>query len=156
MQDIEVRIVELAPMRVLSAYGFGKSPEPVAWERMKDWIARNGLADEVACHRFYGFNNPDPTPASPNYGYEQWMTLVDGWEPSDPVGGTIKTFAGGRYAVARSGLSEIGVRWQWLAEWAETQGLRMGAHQWLEQVVSSIDDPPEDLVLDLYLPLASE
>ena len=156
MQDIEVRIVDLAPMRVVSAYGFCESPEPVAWQRIKDWIARNGLADEIARHRFYGFNDPDPTPASPNYGYEQWMTLVDGWEPIDPEGGTVKSIPGGRYAVFRCRLVEIGESWQRLHAWVEAQGLRMGPHQWLEQVVSSIDDPPEDLLLDIHYPLAEE
>ena len=34
MNDLEVRIVNLEPMRVAYALGYGESPEMIAWRRL--------------------------------------------------------------------------------------------------------------------------
>ena len=70
MEPIEVHIVQLAPMRVASAHGFGASPETLAWDKLTTWAKERGLWQDAAPRRFFGFNNPDPSPGSPNYGYE--------------------------------------------------------------------------------------
>ncbi|NIQ80558.1 MAG: hypothetical protein GTN93_21190, partial [Anaerolineae bacterium] len=43
MTELDVRIVELEPMRVASAYGFGPSPEGVAWDKMQAWAREEDL-----------------------------------------------------------------------------------------------------------------
>jgi hypothetical protein len=73
MSELQVRIVQLEPMRVASALGYGESPEPQAWEKILAFAEAKGLDPGEA--RFFGFNNPSPSPGSPNYGYEQWMTV---------------------------------------------------------------------------------
>ena len=156
MQELEVRIVRLDPMYVLSTHGFGASPEAQAWERIRDWIKRNGLDGELGDHRFFGFNNPDPTPGSPNYGYEQWMTLAEGYQPRDASDGEVKRFGGGRYAVTRCRLPEIGESWRRLVVWVEAQGHATGRQQWLEELLTAIDLPPEEVVMDIYYPLADQ
>jgi AraC family transcriptional regulator len=73
VSELEVRIVDMEPMRVASAHGFGEHPEDLAWQRMLAFAQAQGLDTESV--RFFGFNNPNPSPGSPNYGYEQWMTV---------------------------------------------------------------------------------
>ena len=72
---LDVRIVQLEPLRVASALGFGPSPEAIAWEKILGWARQNGLPDAAStgatgkpAPRFFGFNNPSPSPGSPNYG----------------------------------------------------------------------------------------
>src|SRR5512135_1683298 len=114
---LAVRIVQLPALRVASAYGFGESPEARAWQTLLDWARACGLADWSA-HRFFGFNNPSPAVGSPNYGYEQWMTIDPGVVGSGAV--TVKDFPGGMYAVTRcQGLEHIMRVWAELAAWAE-------------------------------------
>ena len=74
MLEIEVRIVNLEPMLVASAYGFGDQPETLAWTKILAWASSQDYED-LGKQRFFGFNNPNPSPGSPNYGYEQWMTV---------------------------------------------------------------------------------
>jgi DNA gyrase inhibitor GyrI len=155
MSELDVRIVELEPMRVASAHGFGKSPEEQAWTKLIAWAQGKGLLDDLATRRFYGFNDPDPSPGSPNYGYEQWMTVGPDVASEGEV--EIKTVPGGLYAVARCTLGTIGEVWKRLVTWREDSTYNPAAHQWLEEALT----PPVDLqigspdaVLDLHLPIA--
>ena len=43
MNELEVQIVRLEPMRVASATGFGESPEPLAWNTILTWAESKGL-----------------------------------------------------------------------------------------------------------------
>jgi DNA gyrase inhibitor GyrI len=155
MNEINVRIVNLEPHRIASAYGFGASPEAIAWDKITAFIQSKGLDQDGKSHRYFGFNNPSPTPSSPNYGYEQWITVDEGTETEGDI--KIKTFGGGLYAVTRCQLSNIGEAWQALAGWREKSDWNFGRHQWLEEVFtapngsSSID---EGMELDLYLPIS--
>ena len=154
MSDIDVRIVRLEPQRVAVAYGFGSGPEPIAWEKLITFIKANGLDKDGQKHRFFGFNNPNPTPASPNYGYEQWITVGPEVEAEGDI--KIKTFGGGMFAVTSCTLRNITDVWMQLAAWREKSQYRFGSHQWLEEVLKPPLDEPitEDMVLDLYLPIA--
>jgi DNA gyrase inhibitor GyrI len=154
-QTIDVRVVRLEPLRVASAPGFGPSPEAQAWEKLMAWARAQGLADKLKAHRFFGFNNPSPAPGSPNYGYEQWITVgpeVAGTEKIE-----VKEFPGGLYAVARChGVPEIGSTWKALLAWLEDSAYRYGPHQCLEECYDPPRDPAasfEHVVFDLYLPL---
>jgi hypothetical protein len=75
MDKLDVRIVHLETMRVASAVGFGANPEEQAWNKILAFAKAKGLPEKPEETRFFGFNNPDPSPGNPNYGYEQWMTV---------------------------------------------------------------------------------
>ena len=46
MKDMDVRIVNLPPMRVACINGFGEGPEGVAFEKMKAWAQAHNLLEE--------------------------------------------------------------------------------------------------------------
>ena len=152
MEQLDVRMVRLAPMRVASVHGYGDSPERLAWEKLQAWAAPRGLFDNATRGRIFGFNNPGPSTGSPNYGYEFWLAVG----PEVVVDGeaTEKTFEGGLYAVANCPLigEVIPQYWQRLGKWLETSPYRLGRHQWLEEHIGNVD-PPDGATLDLYMPL---
>jgi DNA gyrase inhibitor GyrI len=156
MDDLDVRIVELELMRVASYLGFGESPEVLAWEKLFAWARPEGLLEDPETYRLFGFNNPDPSPGSPNYGYEVWMTIAPDVAPGGE--GRVVDFEGGKYAVTRCEVPEgnfdvIGQTWKKLVAWREDSPYRCGTHQWLEE--SLPETPPGmEFVLDLYLPIA--
>lgn len=151
MTDLEVRIVELPPLHYLAAYGFGREPEAQAWEKLLAWMKRRGLG--FAGRRTFGFNNPSPAPGSPNYGYEQWLTVEPGQEPEGDL--RLGHFAGGLYAVARCAGVPNPELWGRLVQWRAASPYRPAHHQWLEELLT-----PEHLgqwdqaQFDLYLPIA--
>lgn len=156
MDNLDVRIVELEPMLVASYLGFGESPEVLAWEKLFDWARPEGLLEDPETYRLFGFNNPNPSPGSPNYGYEVWMTIVPGVVPGGE--GQVVEYGGGKYAVTRCVVPEgdfdvIGQTWKKLVAWREDSRYRCGAHQWLEESLPEAP-PGTEFVLDLYLPIA--
>ena len=164
MSELKVRIVRLEPMRVAYASGFGESPEGEAWDKILAWAGSRGLLDDLEAVRFFGFDNPVPSPGSPNYGYEQWITVGPDAEAEGDVG--TKEFPGGLYAVTRCNLNNIGLAWKRLAAWCEDSQYRIACHQCLEEcltpevfVTPAGGAPlPEsaygDVELDIYLPVA--
>ncbi len=155
MDEIKVDIFTLAPMRVIVATGFGGSPELIAQEKLLTWAKSRGLLDSAPPPRFFGFNNPDPHPGSPNYGYEFWMTAPVSVQPEGDLG--IKIFAGGLYAVADcKNVWKIPETWQAFMHWQEGSRFTMANHQWLEEHVKFIDLPVEEYEMRLYLPIAEK
>ncbi len=154
MSNLDVRIVRLEPQRVAVSYGFGPSPEPIAWEKLIAFIKARALDRDGQKHRYLGFNNPSPAPGSPNYGYEQWVTV--GPEITAEGDIKIKDFTGGLYAVTRCRLQNIGEVWQALVAWREQSPYRSGHHQWLEEAIHPPLDKPitEEMELDLFLPIS--
>ena len=154
MTDLNVRIVKLEPQRVAMSYGFGSGPENIAWEKMLAFIKSKELDKDGQAHRYFGFNNPNPAPGSPNYGYEQWVTIGPNTEPDGDI--KIKTFGGGLYAVTRCKLNNITAAWMELFTWREKSQYRAGSHQWLEEAISDPAAKPidGDSEFDLYLPIA--
>ena len=164
MQELEVRIVRLEPMRIGYTLGFGETPEVEAWNRIGGWADAEGLLDDLSKVRFFGFNNPDPSPGSPNYGYEQWITIDSEVEPSGQV--QVRDFEGGLYAVTRCTLNEIGPTWKALVLWRESSEYPEAHHQWLEECLTPklfLDMPEagadeamfEQASFDLYLPITN-
>lgn len=151
MTEQEVRIVRLAPMRVASAYGFGPSPEEIAFETLLTWARAGGLITSDPPPLF-GFDNPMPSPGSPNYGYEVWLVVGPDVIGTDAI--TVKDFAGGLYAVARCTLPQIGAAWQRLVAWREGSHYHCAPHQCLEERISPLGTPFDDVVMDIYLALA--
>ena len=151
MPEIEVRIVTLEAMRVASTSGFGEQPELQAWNTLLTWAKDCGI--NLKERRFFGFNNPNPTPGSPNYGYEQWITV--GPEEKSAEGIEIKEFPGGLYAITRcEGLQHISDIWMQLAVWREDSHYQEAHHQWFEECFTPEAERLEDYVFDLYAPIA--
>jgi DNA gyrase inhibitor GyrI len=159
MADLDVRIIKLNPMRVASLYGFGEQPEYEAWEKLVAWGEPRGYLDEHKKHRtrIFGFNNPDPSPGSPNYGYEVWVTIGPEVKPEGDV--KIKQFDGGLYAVTRcpirgGNFDVIGDTWKKLVAWREDSKYECGHFQWLEETIHEEGLKEGEFTLDLYLPIA--
>lgn len=152
MHENNVRIIQLEAMHVASAHGFGTEPEGIAWDKILGFVTEKGLKD-VPDTRYYGFNNPNPAAGSPNYGYEQWVTIRQDIGVTDDV--EVKDFSGGLYAVMRcKGIDNIGKTWQQLVGWAESSSYQRAHHQWLEEVLTPPPIAAEDVILDLHMPIA--
>lgn len=155
MSDIEVRIAKLPPMRVACINGFGQEPEGMAFDQMRAWAEAHGLLDKP--YRLFGYNNPDPSPGSPNYGYDVWITVDESMQ-ADPDARMIE-FPGGLYAVTRlevkSPWDDIPSTWQKLVKWMENSKYHHGRHQWLEEHIGPLDETVNALpfTLDLHLPI---
>ncbi len=157
MTELEVRIVKLEPMRVASFHGFGQTPEDEAWKKLVAWAKPRGFLDDPDHHRIFGFNNPEPSPGSPNYGYEFWITVSAEVQPAGEM--EIKGFSGGLYAVTRCEVQgrpyeTIPATWKKLVLWRENGKYKSAHHQWLEEHLHEKDAPESDFNLDLYLPIA--
>lgn len=156
MTDLEVRIVKLPAMRVACVNGFGEGPEGLAFEKMKAWAEAHQRLGRT--YRLFGYNNPNPSPGSPNYGYDVWITV----DESVQVDGEARPieFPGGLYAVTRLEVKDPGTEipeaWQKLVKWMESSKYHHGRHQWLEEHIGPLDDTVNSLpfTLDLYLPIA--
>jgi AraC family transcriptional regulator len=156
MNDKDVRIVRLEPLRVARFHGFGATPEDIAWKKLAAWAEPRGLLDYTDSHRIFGFNNPNPGPGSPNYGYEFWITVTEQETAGESV--EIVNYLGGLYAVATAICREpwgdvIGATWRNLVAWREQSRYRGNHHQWLEHHVH-VGEPGHDFDLDLYMPIA--
>ena len=143
MSSEVVQIVNLEPLRVASAWGFGPEPESDAWQKLEAWARPLGLLEDVGRRRIFGFNNPNPSPGSPNYGYEYWLSVGSDLDLSDDRADGIRLleFAGGLYAVLEVDPAVLGGNlgetipraWQRLDAWVAEHGYRHGTHQWLEE-----------------------
>jgi AraC family transcriptional regulator len=157
MEGLEVRIVTLPRMRVACVNGFGQGPEGQAIEKMKTWAKAHDLLGKP-CRQF-GYNNPDPTPGSPNYGYDIWITVDESVEAEGEV--RIIDFPGGLYAVTRCEVTgpgeDIPATWQRLFQWMEASPYHYDSrNQWLEEHLGSLEEYGGEgpFKLDLYLPVS--
>jgi len=158
MEQLDVRIITLPPMRVACLNGFGESPENQAFDKMKVWAKAYNLLGKP--YRLFGYNNPDPTPGSPNYGYDVWITLDESVEAEGEA--RIIEFHGGLYAVTRCDVTkpweDIPGTWQKLVNWMQRSKYHQGRHQWLEEHLYPLEkmDGSQPFSLDLYLPISEE
>lgn len=155
MSDLEVRIVKLPPMRVACVHGFGEGPEEQAFDKMKAWAQAHDLLGQPC--RLFGYNNPDPSPGSPNYGYDVWLTVDESVQADGEA--RIIEFPGGLYAVTRFEVKnpweDIPGTWRKLVKWMEASQYRHGQHQWLEEHIGPLDEMGgnQPFTLDLHLPI---
>jgi DNA gyrase inhibitor GyrI len=154
MNKLDVRIVNLEPMRLASAYGFGSSPEAMAGTKMTAFLkSRNLLEGYGTRRRHFGFDNPIPSAGSPNYGYEIWVEVGPDVEPEGDI--RIIDFCGGLYAVTRfENLENIGRVWQELVRWREGSKYKPAHHQCLENLHNPMEADPKKYVFELYLPIS--
>ncbi|MEA3308899.1 MAG: GyrI-like domain-containing protein [Chloroflexota bacterium] len=156
MNKSEVGIVNLEPLRVARFHGFGEEPEDIVWQKLTAWAEPRDLLDYTPQHRIFGFNNPNPAPGSPNYGYEFWITVTSEETAGEDV--EIVEFPGGLYAIARAAIRNdayevIGDTWKQLVAWREQSAYHSADHQWLEEHIC-VAAVGTDFDLDLYLPIA--
>ena len=90
MNEEEITIVSLEPMRGARGWAFGPSPEEHAWRLLEGWARPQGVLEPDSGNRCFGFNNPSPTAGSPNYGYEFWVTAAAEAQPGEGV--TLATY----------------------------------------------------------------
>jgi DNA-binding transcriptional ArsR family regulator len=161
MKELEVKTVRLEPMRVASARAISKTPEHDAWEKMRAWAEPKGLLEDIEKHPVFGFNNPNPSPDSKEYGYEFWIRVEPDIKPEGEIG--IKEFKGGLYAVTTCKLKEeleseffqkegSLESWKKIVDWVKSSKYDRGKHQWLEKAHEP-GASDEELVLDLYCPI---
>ena len=159
MSDIEVRIVTLPAMRVICFNGFGSSPEGMAYTKAEAWLKANGDWENYKAHRFYGYNNPNPSPGSPNYGYDVWITVDESVQADE--GSRIIDFPGGLYAVTSVHASPTGEgiyeAWQELAAWVENSQYKdeYSSRQCLEESPDPFLGSPDGFTLNLFAPIRS-
>lgn len=146
----DIRIIELKPMKVAYYRAESASPETDAWKVMMKWVDENRL-EELATTRFFGFNNPNPSPEKLEYGYEVWVTVPDNVRETEQI--KIKDFRGGLYSVTCCQLHNITDRWKELTEWVKESEYNLGEHQWLEETISPDKSPNEHTQFDLYCPI---
>ena len=153
MSELNIHIVNLEFMRLASSYGFGSTPELIAFEKMHEFLKSKGMMEGYGSkYRHFGFNNPDPMPGSPNYGYEVWVTVDPEIEPEGDI--RIIDFPGGLYAVARiQGVEKIGETWNELVKWREKSIYKQAHHQWLENLINPLETDFGKYIFDLYLPI---
>jgi DNA gyrase inhibitor GyrI len=153
MSKLDVRIETLPPMRVARAYGFGSEPEGLAGDKMAAFLKAKGLLEVYGSKvPHYGFNNPNPSVGSPNYGYEIWAVVPPEVEPEGDI--RVVTFSGGLYAVTRfENLENIGRVWGELVKWRENSPYQEACHQWLEHLLNPLETNLSKYVFELYLPI---
>jgi DNA gyrase inhibitor GyrI len=155
MEALDVRIVELPAMRVVATHGYGKEPEALAIERMERFAAARGLAPGSDDHPLFGFNNPNPSPGSENYGYELWMKVGPDVEPEGDT--AVKKIPAASYAVTRfTGLSRIGEVWKAFGAWFDDSPYASHTPPqvpqcWLESPQNFGESDVEKCIFDLYL-----
>lgn len=148
----EVRVIKLRPMRVAYYTAVSESPEDDAWNVMRKWVKENTL-DELFTTRYFGFNNPDPSPGNSIYGYEVWVTVTPEIQDDDNIG--IKEFRGGLYAVVSCNMQDIVKKWTLLYSYIEkSHSYKIAKHQWLEEHLILNDSSwPSHMQVDLYCPI---
>jgi DNA gyrase inhibitor GyrI len=155
MSDLAVRIVRLPPMRVACVRVISAIPERDAWEKLQAWAKPKGLLANLEQHPVFGFNNPNPTPQSRQYGYEFWIAVGPEIGPEGEI--EVTGFAGGLYAVTTCRLKgdpqgTVQEIWMKLWSWVQASKYRWRRTHELEKP----HDPSaaeQDLVLELYLPI---
>lgn len=160
-EDMQVRVVELKPMRVASVRAISRTPESDAWMKMRAWAEPRGLLENPDKHPIYGFNNPNPTPGKEEYGYEFWIGITPDIEPEGDV--TAKEFDGGLFAVTTCNLREemeseffreqgYLESYKNLKDWVKSSKYKLRKGQCLERA----HDPfasEEELVLEIHMPI---
>ena len=151
MSKFEIRIEELAPMRVASFKGFSETPEAIASDAAIAWAKQKGLIESF--HTF-GFNNPSPwATEGPEYGYEVWVVIGEDVEVEKDI--EVKKFPGHLCAVTSiEKLADIGNAWEYLYKWVKkSEEYDPAKIDGLEEVTSPLGTPEEDLSFNLYLPV---
>ena len=120
----DVRIIWLAPATVAASHFFGPDPEQHSADLLEKFVNDSHLYEIKPDARVFGFNHPNPSFHSPEYGYETWVTIPDEMEVTAPL--TKKQFPGGLYAAHTIVLGDFH-EWEWLSEWVNNDNPKYGS-----------------------------
>ncbi len=109
-----VRIILLPACTVASYHFIGENPEETVGKQMDKWIRESRLYEIKPDARLFGFNHPNPSENSTQYGYEDWVTIPEDMEVPAPY--VKKHFAGGLYAAHTIKFGDFH-EWQLLSKW---------------------------------------
>lgn len=152
METQAVKIQDLPPMRVASFIGFGNSPELPSLNKMIAWAKPKGLLDSPNLPRIFGFNNPDPSPGSPNYGYETWLVIPPDMVVDDDT--IVKEIPAMKCATLHCPSVEVIMQhWHHLVTWVETSPYRTVGERCLEETFFKGFEPPTLDHFLLWLPV---
>ena len=142
-----VRIVKLPAMTVASYRAESATPEDDCSKVFNQFVLQNNLHKRDG-YRYLGFNNPDPTPGNPIYGYEMWITIPEDFNVPEPL--VKKNFEGGLYASIPTFMNEIGERWRLLYNWCNNSEKYVPdfSRQWLEECSMDFETFTSDQVDD--------
>lgn len=161
-----VRIVLLPTCTVASYHFKGENPEETVGAQMDKFVRESRLYELKPDARLFGFNHPNPSANSPQYGYEDWVTIPEDMEVPAPL--IKKYFAGGLYAAHTIKFGDFH-EWSLLSKWVsdnekytsnysrqgeEIMGGCLEEH--LNWVYASHMEWPENFIdgqLDLLLPI---
>ena len=151
LRELSVRIEKLEAMRVARFHAYGPNPETRAWTELRKWAEPQGLLKkDSAAHPVFGFNNPSPSSALADYGYEFWIRI----DAEMPVAGSLETitFPGGWYAViTHSGLPNPDI-WKRFGDWIRGSPHSLRHTHELEHPRDPLASE-SDMVFDLFLPI---
>ena len=153
MPDLTVSIVQLEPMTVATSRAFGESPEAQAWKQLRAWAEPRGWLEDLTKHPVYGFNNPNPSPESREYGYEFWISVEPGEKSNGDI--EIQKFPGGLYAVTSCrllGEPNVLETWKLLWQWVHESEYRWRQTHELEKP-NDPTAPEDEIELELFLPI---
>jgi DNA gyrase inhibitor GyrI len=155
MNNSNIQIVRLGPMRIACARAFGMNPEKEAWEKLITWADTKGLLIKRNEHPIFGFKNCCQSLTDLAYGFEIWIKVGSDFVPD--VEWRISEFPGGSFAVTRCSIPDYRdqrkiIAWSNLAQWCENNKIKPGNLQQLEKFVRVSDDFT-NLILDLYYPI---
>ena len=153
-----VRIVKLPAMTVAAYCVVSATPEIDCAKVFDPFVLGNNLHNKSG-FRSFGFNNPDPSEDSAEYGYETWVTITEDFDVPAPF--TKKHFTGGLFASTSATLNEIGERWTQLYNWCEKSDKYEfdSSLQWLEELTMDYEEfiseqtPDGEKQLDLLMPI---
>jgi DNA gyrase inhibitor GyrI len=147
----EVRVETLAPARTARFHALSASPENDAWNKVRAWVDPRGLLNDDSHKRVFGRNSPPPSPEEEEYGYEFFIELEPGFEPSDDV--EVTEIPGGLCAVvACRGVQNLPEAWRRLYQWVEDSEYEVSDHG-LEQNLTPNELSVSELSFDLWLPI---
>ena len=151
MQEIDVRIEKLSPLRIASVRAISENPETDAWEILVKWAKPKGFFDEKNDPLVFGFNNPSPSPGKSRYGYEFWLSIPEHIIPADEI--ELMDFSGGLYAATTHKGFPNPTIWKQLWDWVQASSI----YQWRKtHELERMRNPKassENMVFDLYLPI---
>lgn len=165
LENLQVRIVKLSPMRIACYRAISKTPEDDCAKVMNEFIGKHGLSEKDYGFRHFGFNNPDPVAGSDIYGYEMWVSIPKGLEVNEPL--WEGQMLGGLYASIPTYMSSIFENWQKLHKWVgesdsyEAEFKPEQGRQWLEENINFEHFYDESVhfetkQLDLLLPIRAK
>jgi AraC family transcriptional regulator len=154
---IAVRLEALPAMRVAFARHVGPYDEVgAAWQRLMSWAGRSGLLAFTT--QMVGIIHDDPEVTPPDkMRYDAAIPVDDRVKPDKDIG--IQQLDSGRYAIGthRGPYNRIGDTYARLCgEWLPGSGRELSAAPALEFYRNSLmTAAPEDLITDIYLPIAT-